>query len=141
MKNIKKIRSDILLQTLSLFADRYAKAVSVETLTAGLPLEPDTEFPDLLSLSQAHTLFARATKRAGYKSTLVKKDLQTILELHLPMILLLAHGQSCILEAFNEDRSEVKVVYPGEEMLEEWVSIELLDEEYLGYAFLLKKNK
>ena len=140
MKNIKKIRSDILLQTLSLFADRYAKAVSVETLTAGLPLEPDTEFPDLLSLSQAHTLFARATKRAGFKSTLVKKDLQTILELHLPIILLLAHGQSCILEAFNEDRSEVKVVYPGEEMLEEWVSIELLDAEYLGYAFLLKKN-
>jgi len=43
MKNIHKIRSEILLQTLSLFADRYAKAVSMETLTAGLPLSPDTE--------------------------------------------------------------------------------------------------
>ena len=104
MKNINKIRSDILLQTLNLFADRYAKAVSMETLTAGLPLAPDTEYPDLLSLSQAHTLFSRATKRAGFKSTLVQRDLQTILDLHLPMILLLAHGQSCILESFNEGR-------------------------------------
>ena len=137
---MNEIRSDILLQTLNLFTGRYAKAVSMETLTAGLPLAPEAEHPDLLSLSQAHTLFARATKRAGFKSTLVRRDLQTILDLHLPIILLLAHGQSCILEAFNEDRSEVKVIYPGEDPVEEWVSIESLDEEYLGYAFLLKKE-
>ena len=140
MKNIKQIRSDILLQTLSLFTKRYAKAVSMEALTTGLPLTANSSSPDLLSYSQAHTLFSRASKRAGFKSTLVQRDIKTILELHLPIILLLAHGQSCILESFNEDRSEVKVVYPGEELLEEWVSIESLDEEYLGYAFLLKKE-
>ena len=140
MKNINKIRSDLLLQTLSLFTNRYDKAVSVDTLTAGLPLTPNTKSPDLLSFSQAHTLFSRATKRAGFKSTLVERDLKTILDLHLPVILLLAHGQSCILEAFNEDRTEVKVVYPGENPLEEWLSLESLDEEYLGYAFLLKKD-
>ncbi len=140
MNNIDKIRSDILLQTLSLFTSRYDKAVSVDTLTAGLPLTPDAKSPDLLSFSQAHTLFSRATKRAGFKSTLVERDLKTILDLHLPIILLLAHGQSCILEAFNEERTEVKVVYPGENILEEWVKIEELDEEYLGFSFLLKKE-
>jgi len=140
MKNIKQIRSDILLQTLSFFTQRYAKAVSIEALTTGLPLIPDTSSPDLLSYSQAHTLFSRASKRAGFKSTLAERDLKSILDLHLPVILLLAHGQSCILEAFNEDRTEVKVIYAGENILEEWVSIEKLDEEYLGFAFLLKKE-
>jgi len=140
MQNINQIRSDILLQTLSLFSKRYAKAVSVEALTAGLPLTPDTQSPDLLSHSQAHTLFYRASKRAGFKSTLVQRDIRTILDLHLPVILLLAHGQSCILEAFNEDRTEVKVIYPGESALEEWVGIEALTEEYLGFAFLLKRE-
>lgn len=140
MTDINKIRSDILLQTLSLFTKRYSKAVSVETLIAGLPVSSDVKTPDLLSFSQAHTLFSRAVKRAGFKTTLVQRDLKTILDLHLPVILLLAHGQSCILEAFNEDRTDVKVVYPGEPELEEWISIDELNEEYLGFSFLLKKE-
>jgi len=140
MQNIANIRSDILLETLSLFTKRYAKAISVEALTAGLPLSPHTNTPDLLSHSQSHTLFYRAAKRAGFKSTLVERSLNTILELHLPVILLLSHGQSCILEAFNESRTKVKIIYPGETPLEEWVELETLNEEYLGFAFLLKKE-
>ena len=140
MKNIKQIRSDILLQTLSLFTKRYAKAISMEALTTGLPLTADSASPDLLSYSQAHTLFSRACKRAGFKSALLERDLRSILELHLPIILLLAQGQSCILEAFNEERTEVKVIYPGDHPLEEWIDIERLDEAYLGFAFLLKKE-
>jgi ATP-binding cassette subfamily C protein LapB len=85
-------------------------------------------------------LFSRAAKRAGFKTSLIQRDLSTILELHLPIILLLAHGQSCILESFSTDRKQVKVIYPGKVPLEEWVEIDLLAEEYLGYAFLLKKE-
>jgi ATP-binding cassette subfamily C protein LapB len=140
MKQIKQIQSDILLQTLQLFTARYDKRISLETLVAGLPLAPDAATPDLLSFSQADTLFHRASKRAGYRSKLVQRELPSILELHLPMILLLAHGHSCILEAFNENRTQVKVIYSGESALEEWVNIETLDKEYLGYGFLLKKE-
>jgi ATP-binding cassette subfamily C protein LapB len=112
----------------------------METLVAGLPLAPQAAAPNLLTFSQAKTLFTRASKRAGYKSTLIQRDLHHMLELHLPIILLLAHGQSCILEAFSEDRTQVKVVYPGENPIDEWVDVEKLEEEYLGYAFLLKKE-
>ena len=140
MKTIDSIRSDTLLQTLSLFTARYAKAVSTETLTAGLPLNQNSTSPNLLSSSQAKLLFSRASKRAGFKSTLIQRDLTSILDLHLPIILLLAHGQSCILEAYSEDRSKVKVIYSGEEVLEEWVDITALNEEYLGFSFLLKKE-
>lgn len=52
----------------------------------------------------------------------------------------MGHGQACILESYNDDRSQVKVIYPGEHALEEWVDIKSLDEEYLGFAFLLKKE-
>jgi ATP-binding cassette subfamily C protein LapB len=52
----------------------------------------------------------------------------------------LAHGQSCILEAFNKDKTKVKVIYPGEKPFEEWVEVETLSAEYLGYAFLVKKE-
>jgi len=140
MKNINKMRSDVLLDTLSLFLSRYSTTVSKETLTAGLPVALGSESPDLLTFSQANTLFSRSAKRSGYKTTLIQRDLISILELHLPMILLLAHGQSCILEEFSEDRKKVKVVYPGDTSLEEWVEVEALSQEYLGYAFLLKKE-
>ena len=140
MKTTDQIRSHTLLHTLSLFTSRYAKSVSLETLTAGLPFEKGSASPDLLSFSQANILFLRASKRAGFKSTLIERELKSILSLHLPLILLLAHGQSCILEAFNDERNEVKVVYPGDAPLEEWISIESLEEEYLGFAFLLKKE-
>jgi len=140
MEKIEKLRSEVLLQTLSLFSSRYGRAISPEALISGLPHDDELHSPNLLSFSQADTLFTRAAKRAGYKSKLVKKDLETILDLHLPIILLLTHGQSCILEAFNEDKSQVKVVYPEEGTLEEWIDIEKLSAEYLGYAFLLKKK-
>jgi len=141
MNKLDISRSDILLQTLSLFASRYGTAVTVESLTAGLPLPPGGNSPDLLTISQANVLFSRAAERAGYKTTLIQRDLGTILELHLPIILMLAHGQSCILEAFNDDRSEVKVVFSdGDTPLEEWIETETLSKEYLGYAFLLKQD-
>ena len=140
MTKTDNLRSDTLLQTLQLFTSRYGKSVSYETLVAGLPLPPDARTPDLLSFSQASTLFARASQNAGFKSILVERDLDEILSLHLPIILLLARGQSCILEAFNEERTQAKIIYPGDEPLEEWVDIEKLKEEYLGFAFLLKKK-
>jgi len=140
MQQIDKIRSTILLETLSLFIKRYTKAVSPETLIAGLPMSHQSTSPDLLSFSQANILFSRAAQRANFKTSLVQRELHTILDLHLPMILLLAHGQSCILEAFSEDRKQVKLIYPGETVLEEWADIDTVAEEYLGYAFLLKQE-
>jgi ATP-binding cassette subfamily C protein LapB len=140
VQDSKTIRSAILLETLSIFASRYGKAVTTDTLIAGLPLPPDSNIPDLLDFSQAEILFTRAAKRAGFKTTLIERDLPAMLELHLPLILLLAHGQSCILESFNQDRSRARVVYPGSTPLEEWVDIDALSKEYLGFAFLLKKE-
>ena len=140
MEKTGKLRSEVLLRTLSLFASRYGKSISIEALMAGLPHKDEVDFPDLLSFSQSKTLFVRAAKRAGYKSSLVKRDLDTILELHLPIILLMSKGQSVILEEFSKDKKQVKIIYPTDNALEEWINTEDLESEYIGFAFLLKKE-
>jgi ATP-binding cassette subfamily C protein LapB len=140
MEKQSNYRSERLLETLLLYSKRYGKGVAKETLIAGLPHAPGSDTPDLLSDSQAKMLFTRAAKRAGFRSTLIKRPIKDILDLHVPMILLLEHDESCILEAFNDDRTQAKVIYPGDEPLEEWVDIDKLEESYLGYGFLLKKE-
>ncbi len=135
-----KITSKRLLETLLLFASRYGTEVSIETLTAGMPHKPDEEFPNLLSVSQAETLFDRAASKAGFKSSLTQRDLKEVLDLHLPVILLLKRGQSCILEAISRDRTRAKIIYPGTNGLEEWVPFDKLEEEYSGYLFMLKRE-
>ena len=137
---ITAIASRRLMETLMLFAARYGKEVSMETLTAGLPHPPEQETPNLFTISQAETLFTKAAHRAGFRSTLVQRDLREILDLHLPAILLLQGGQSCILEAISQDGKELKLVYPGSTPLEEWVPLDEVQRHYTGYLFLLKKE-
>jgi len=136
----RQITSQRLLETLLLFAGRYGKEVSMETLTAGLPHPPQQTTPDLLSTSQAETLFVKAAHRAGFRATMIQRNLNEVLDLHLPVILLLNQGQSCILEALSKDRRQAKVIYPGATPLEEWVEMERLAENYTGYLFMLKKE-
>ncbi len=145
MKEIKRekigqIASINLLETLIVFSKRYAKPISMETLIAGLPHPPTKDKPNMLSLSQAEALFIRSAKRAGFNSTLVAKELFEILDLHLPAILLLHKGQSCILEALSSDGKMAKVIYAGDRSLEEWIDIDKLASNYTGYLFLLKKE-
>jgi ATP-binding cassette subfamily C protein LapB len=137
---LRQITSLRLLETLLLFARRFGKEVSMETLTAGLPHPPHRAAPDLLDFSQAETLFTKAARRAGFRATMAQRSLDEILDLHLPVILLLEKGQSCILEALSSDRTKAKVIHPGPTPLEEWVELEELARHYTGYLFMLKKE-
>jgi len=112
----------------------------MQSLLAGLPHPPNSSSPNLLSVSQAETIFARVAKRAGFRSTMIKRDLDEIIDLQLPAILLLDRGQSCILEAMSSDRKKVKIVYPAHKPLEEWIDVDELAKNYTGYMFLLKKE-
>ncbi len=134
------IRSQSLLEALHLFASRYSKTISKEALIAGLPVDPSGVIPDLLSYSQAQILFSKVAKRAGFRSKLIKRELNEMILMHLPVILLMKEGGTCILEAFSEDKTQALVVYPHDEGIEEWIEIGVLDEDYLGFAFLLRKE-
>lgn len=134
-------KHDVLLDTLVLYTKLFHKPFSHEALMSGLPVDTTGIETELFSKTSSKSLFSRACARAGLKSTLIQRELDNILELHLPMILLLSNNNACILESFSKDRTKVKIIIPeGNNGLEEWISIEKLDEEYLGFAFMLKKE-
>lgn len=130
---------DPLLQSLVLFTQLYHKPFTAEALTAGLPIPPSSDAPSLYSLKSSKGLFSRAASRAGLKSTLVKRKLSGISSLQLPMILLLEKSQACILDSISHENNTCKIILPGEEAVEETVSLDDLEKEYAGFAFLIKK--
>ncbi|MDD2790849.1 MAG: type I secretion system permease/ATPase [Sulfurimonas sp.] len=130
------IQEDTLLEILVLYTKLFHKPFSKDALLAGLPMDSSQS---LFSMGSSKSLFTRVAARAGLKSTLVKRELSDILELHLPMILLLSNDNACILEEFNEDKTQAKIIYAEGEGTQEWVSVEKLNKEYLGFAYMLKK--
>lgn len=139
LTNADNLRMDALLDSLVLFTKMYHKPFTAEALTAGLPIEPGAEAPELFSINNAKGLFSRAAERAGLKSSLIKRPLSQISPLQLPMIILLSNQGACIVDRFNEDRSQVKIIMPAEEAIEQWVDMEDLEDEYIGFAFMIKK--
>lgn len=129
-----------LIQSLSLYTKLYSKPYSVESLSAGLPKSTLYDNFELFSKNSSKSLFSRAAARAGLKSTLSKKSLDEIIDLHLPCILLLSQNNSCILESFSDDRKKVKVIFSEDEASQEWMDVEKLEEMYLGFIFLLKRE-
>ena len=135
------LHDDSLLKSLVMYTKLFHKPFSADALLSGLPVHNKGEASKLFSTDgKSKSLFSRAASRAGLKSTLIKRELSDMLELHLPMILLLSNDNTCILESFSSDRDEAKVIYPDGEGSQEWVKVADLDREYLGFAFLLKKQ-
>ncbi|WP_152183893.1 type I secretion system permease/ATPase [Sulfurimonas indica] len=137
--NADNLRMDALLDSLVLFTKKYHKPFSADALTAGLPIEPGAEAPELFSINNAKGLFSRAAARAGLKSSLIQRPLAQISNLQLPMIILLSNQGACILDRFSEDRTQAKIIMPAEEPIEQWVDVEDLEDEYIGYGFMIKK--
>lgn len=133
------LRMDALLDCLVLFTKLYHKPYSAEALTAGLPIEPGAEAPELFSINNAKGLFSRAAEKAGLKSSLIRRPLSQISPLQLPMIILLSNQGACILDRYSEDGSQVKIIMPAEEAVEQWVDLDVLEDEYIGYGFMIKK--
>jgi len=131
------MNEDSLLEIFIIFTKLFHKPYTKEALLAGLPIHNEQK---LFSKGKSKSLFSRVAGRAGLKSTLIKRSIEDMLSLHLPIILLLSNDNVCILEKFNEDRTEAKIIYPEGDGLEEWLSVEKLEKEYLGFAYMLKKE-
>lgn len=137
-QNLRK--NDSLLECLVLYTRLFHKPFSSESLLQGLPLGSNLSDQMLFSKNSSKSMFSRAAARAGLKTTIIEKPIKNILSLQLPVILFLSNENSCILDSFNEDKTKAKIIFPGvDDPLEDWVDIEKLEAEYLGYAFMLKK--
>lgn len=139
LTSVDNLKMDSLLDSLVLFTKLYHKPFSAEALTAGLPIEVGKDSPELFSIDNAKGIFSRAAAQAGLKSSLIKKPLNQISPLQLPMIILLSNQGACILDKFSKDRQQVKIIMPAEEAIEEWVDLTTLEDEYIGFSFMVKK--
>ncbi len=134
------IKQDSLLDSLVLYTKLFHKPFTAEALMAGLPVHNSQETQELFSVGSSKSLFSRVAGRAGLKSTIIQRPINQMLQLQLPMILLLSNDYTCILESFSEDRKKVKIIYPDGDGVEEWMTVEELESEYLGFAFMLKRQ-
>jgi ATP-binding cassette subfamily C protein LapB len=129
-----------LLDSLVTYTKFYHKAYTKEALIFGLPIEKGNENPELFSIRNSKGLFSRAASHAGLRTKFIKKDLKDFSNLQLPVILLLSNSNSCLLDSFSEDRKEIKVISElSGEIIEQWYDIKSIEEEYLGFAILIKK--
>lgn len=131
---------DPLLECLVIFAKLFNRPISIDALISGLPVEPHARGPELFSINSSKGMFSRVAKRAGFATRLIRRDLSQLSGLLLPCILVLKDRNACILENIDRNNNKARVIFPEIGEGEEWVDLQVLEEEYIGFAFLLKKE-
>ena len=126
---------DELLQCLVIFTKLHNNPYSADALTIGLPVK-DGEEIELFSLKSSKSLFSRAASRAGFASTLVRKDLDQISPLVLPCILMLRGKKACILQSFSEDKKMANIITPDLSTGTSTIETSKLKDYYLKREFV-----
>ena len=126
-ENSQHTLDDPLLSCLTILSKLLDKPHSAESLIAGLPLVDNKLTPKL---------FSRAAERAGLSSKVVQRPLRKVSNLVLPAVLLLEDSTACIILEFRADTA--RVIFPESGEGESEVSLELLQEQYAGFAIFVK---
>ncbi len=123
---------DPLLECLVILTKQAHKPYSADALRAGLPLVDNRLTPEL---------FERAAARAGFRSKIVKRALRRIPPVVLPAVLVLKHGQACVLEDLDLQANQARIIQPG---VGGYAHIEIALDElavlYTGYAIFLHQE-
>ncbi|MET1077972.1 MAG: type I secretion system permease/ATPase [Pseudomonas sp.] len=121
---------DPLLDGLLILCKLHGCAASRGSLSAGLPMPAQRLSADLLP---------RAAARAGLQGRVLKRELQGITSLNLPVLLLLKNGRCAVLRRW--DAKQRALILPSEaEGGEQWVGQEQLNAEYSGQAFFARPH-
>jgi ATP-binding cassette subfamily C protein LapB len=127
--NTNSPATDPLADALLYLAAHHGRAISREALMAGLPVL-DGKLPP--------PLFERAAAKAGLEGKAVRRKLAEIPALVLPVVLSMRDGSTRILLAIDLDTKTATVVDPSTNALPQPCTLQELDAEYLGFAFLVR---
>ncbi|WP_455965190.1 type I secretion system permease/ATPase [Cloacibacillus porcorum] len=119
-----------LAASLTLIAALHGRRISRDALLSGLPMENGVLTP---------TLFARAAKRAGLASKIIKSPLERINGLLCPAVLILGGSRACVVTSIDAAAEKASVIFPGE--MDEGTAelpFETLRDIYTGYVIYLK---
>ena len=119
---------DPLLDGLLILCKLHGCTVSRSSLSAGLPLAGQRLGMELLP---------RAAARASLQARVLRRDLDAISSMNLPVLLLLENGRCAVLRRFSDDGQAL--ILPSEaEGGEQWVSREELASAYSGQALFAR---
>ncbi|MGH8382147.1 type I secretion system permease/ATPase [Pseudomonas sp.] len=119
---------DPLLDGLLILCKLHGCTLSRAGLSAGLPLAQQRLSLDLLP---------RAAARAGLQARVLRRELNAISPLNLPVLLLLKEGRCAVLRRWGDDG--MALILPSEaEGGEQWVSHKELAEAYSGEALFAR---
>ncbi len=119
---------DPLTNCLVLLTQLQHRPFSAQTLIAGLPLESSRLTPEL---------FPRAAARAGLSARVIKRPLDKIADITLPVVLLLEGGAATILLQ-NTKNGHIRLLNPEAGASDIEVPIEVILAQYTGFAIFVK---
>ena len=127
MKNRRTV--DSLLEGLVFLSSYYQRSMSKEALISGLPM---------YNRSMNIKDFIDASKRIGLIAKVVERRLNGISKLAMPVILMLKKNRACILLNIDFQKKNAKVIIPGLSDGEINMSLEQLEDEFLGQVIIIK---
>ena len=136
---MSQIKGDQLLECLVIFTKIKNNPYSADALIAGLPTNKDGRI-DFTAHGEGKTLFSRAAKRAGFASVPVEEKLENISPLVLPCIISLRGNRWVILHSIDLEKKKARITTPQVPDGVDEVKLDLLKEEYLGFAWYLKRE-
>lgn len=120
---------DPLVQCVTILATLLQRPISAEALKAGLPHAEQRFTPELA---------VRAAERAGLTARVVRRPkLKSIQQVTLPCILLLKGSGACVLTQIK-GRQSAEIMVPEGGGGTKTIDIDVLEEEYLGYAIFAR---
>ena len=125
------LHHDALLDCLVELTRIHGRPSTHAALSAGLPLPAEGLTP---------SLFVRAAQRAGFSSKVVRRSLEKIDAALLPVILLLAGNEACILLDWDEDGSNARLLFPDTAQGAVSLTREALAARYVGIAIFARPH-
>ena len=125
---LQDLDGDSLLHSLLLVSKHFGINTNAESLTASLPLVDDKLTPEL---------FVRAAQRVGLVVKLVKRKLDKISPLVLPVVINLQNNQSAVLLSIKGKNA---TLYLQEAEGKVKVPLKDLEDKYTGNLFLISKE-
>ncbi|MFT3848319.1 MAG: type I secretion system permease/ATPase [Propionivibrio sp.] len=123
------LHHDPLLDCLVELTRLFGRPSTRAALSAGLPLEGGRLTP---------SLFARAATRAGLSSRIVRRKLEHIDAVLLPVVLLLKGDHACVLLGWSDGGETARLLFPETGQGEIVLSRDELSERYMGIALFAR---
>ncbi len=120
---------DPLLDCLMQLAKLHGRPATRTGLSSGLPLVHNRLTVEL---------FSRAADRAGLSSRILRRSLDRITNMQLPVVLLLNERKACILVAIEDGGRQLRILLPETGMGEKTVTKKELEDIYTGYGIFVR---